>query len=94
LRWSRFESSIKLKIAKHLLLTLTSEMINFLFYLKKTDSNEYYDDTSDFKSNKFDYTEKVKLMEIDLKDLLFRLLEKRRSAKRLHDVDVSYLVNT
>jgi hypothetical protein len=30
-------------------------------------------------------------MEIDLKDLLFRLLDKRRTVKRIHDVDVNNL---
>ena len=50
------------------------------------EANEYYDEAS-----KHDYGDKVKKMEIDLKDLLFRLLDKRRTVKRIHDVDVSNL---
>ena len=44
-------------------------------------------------TNKNDYTDKVRQMEVDLKDLLFRLLEKRRLAKRINDVDVRNLHN-
>lgn len=46
----------------------------------------------DFKYNKNEYNDKLKTMEIDLKELLIRLIEKRKLAKRTHDVDVRKLL--
>ena len=56
------------------------------------EANEYFDEIGEFKTNRSDYTDKVRAMEVDLKDLLFRLLEKRRAAKRIHDVDVIFIL--
>jgi hypothetical protein len=51
--------------------------------------NEYYEDSIDSKYFKKDFrTEKFNQMESDLRELLAKLIEKRKNAKRTHDLEV------
>ena len=54
------------------------------------DYNEYYDQENENKLMKNE-SEKLNSMAVTLKELLSRLLEKRKSAKRTKNVDVSWM---
>ena len=53
-----------------------------------SDYNEYYDQENENKLMKND-SEKLNAMAMTLKELLSRLLDKRKAAKRTKNVDVS-----
>lgn len=58
-------------------------------------ANEYYDDNITDTSAMY-RNDKFLAMETDLKELLSRLLEKRRQSKRIQDIDVligEFLIN-
>ena len=61
--------------------------MNFTFNFSNLEVNEYYDQESESKVNKNE-AEKINLMAINLKELLAKLLEKRKNSKRNINVEV------
>lgn len=63
--------------------------LKFMRITNDSSVNEYYDDSIDSKYLKKDFrTEKFNQMENDLRDLLARLIDKRKNSKRTHDLEV------